>query len=176
MKQYMVAAAILVVMMAFQNCGQAPGSNAFSTGSNEIPANQMTKIKADQFTSVVMTDADKARFLEVDIASGKVNGFDDRGISTGDHFCIGERDRAQLEDLLKAAEVCEPAAAAPQGENCMMVYKYPYAQLKNSSHEVNLGEKHNGCEVPADLCGDRAVHLKSLVDSLVKRVDHMACE
>lgn len=173
MRQYLIAGALLVVMMAFQNCGKSTGQ-AFTAGELSSTTN-MNKIKADQFSSLVMTDASSANFLEVDLSSGQIHGYDDRGIATGAHYCLGERDRLQLDELLKGAEVCEPISQ-PQGENCMMVYQYPYASLKSASNEVALGEKHHGCEVPVDLCGERSAQLKSLVASLLSRVEGLSCQ
>jgi len=174
MRQYFIAAAMLVVMMAFQNCGKS-GDTAFTT--NDLSFTQpMTKIRADEFTSLVMTDASSATFLEVNLSSGQIHGFDDRGISTGAHYCLGDRDRLQLDEVLKGSEVCQPVSQAPQGENCMMVYQYPYAQLKSAGLEINLGEKRNGCDVPVDLCGARAAQLKSLVASLLTRVEGLSCQ
>lgn len=173
MRQYFIAAAMLVVMMAFQNCGKA-GDTAFTAGDLSSTA-PMNKIRADQFSSLVMTDASSAQFLEVNLNSGQIHGFDDRGIATGARYCLGERDRLQLDELLKGADVCEPLAQ-PEGENCMMVYQYPYASLKSAGHEVRLGEKHHGCQIPVDLCGERAAQLKSLVQGLLQRMDGLSCE
>lgn len=175
MRPYYIATALIVVMMAFQNCGKNHEMAALPA-SEITPPSPVTKIKADEFNSLVMTDPATARFLELDLASGKINGFDDRGISTGEHFCLGERDRLQIDELLLNAEVCQPTVQSAQGENCMMVYQYPYAQLKNANTEINLGEKHNGCEIPTDICGSKAANLKSLVAALVSRVDGMSCD
>lgn len=173
MRQYFIAAAMLVVMMAFQNCGKA-GDTAFTSGDLSSTA-PMNKIRADQFSSLVMTDASTAEFLEVNLNNGLINAYDDRGIATGERYCLGERDRLQLDELLKGADVCEPVAQ-PDGENCMMVYQYPYASLKSASQEIRLGEKRHGCEIPVDLCGERAAQLKSLVQGLLSRKAGMACE
>lgn len=173
MRQYLIAGAILVVMMAFQNCGKST-DQAFTAGELSSPYT-MNKSRADQFSSLVMTDASSANFLEVDLSSGQIHGYDDRGIATGARYCLGDRDRLQLDELLKGAEVCEPVSQ-PQGENCVMIYQFPYASLKSAGREVALGEKHHGCQVPTDLCGDRAGQLKSLVASLLSRVDGLTCQ
>lgn len=174
MKQYFVVAAMLAVMMSFQNCGKA-GTAGLSGSEDPNSLTPVVKIKADEFSSLVMTDSSSATFWDIDLTSGQIHGFDDRGIATGAHHCLGERDRLQLDELLKTAEVCQPVSQVPQGENCTMIYQYPYAQLKSAGREVNLGEKRNGCEIPVDICGAQAGQLKSLVASLLTRVESMSC-
>lgn len=174
MRQYLVAGAILIVMMAFQNCGRAVDSNALNSTSDASSTAPVTKVSANEFSSLVLTDAEKAQFFEVDLSSGQIHGFDDRGLATGEHYCLGEKDQLQLKEVLENAEVCKPTVSA-KAEQCLMVYQYPYASLKSSSLEVALGEKHDGCEIPVDLCGERASQLKALVSSLVSRVQGMSC-
>lgn len=173
MRPYFIAGSILVVMMAFQNCGRATDMVGLQAGVDSTP---MTKMKADQFGSLVVTDVEKQRALDVDLASGQISGQDERGIATGEHYCLGEEDRRQLIELLTSAEVCEPIHNVAPGQQCAMLYQYPYARLRNASQEVNLGEKNHGCDIPVDLCGAKGAELKRLTDSLLARIDHLSCQ
>lgn len=174
MRPYFIAGSILAVMMAFQNCAKTSDLVDVSSGQ-VIESSDMNKIRADQFGSLVLTDIENARSLDVDLANGEVRSFDMRGVSTGDRYCMGEQDREQLVEILSAAEVCEPLNEAPPEAACTTVYEFPYAQLRNASQSVNLGEKRSGCDIPVDLCGAKATQLKNLTVALLSRVEHMSC-
>lgn len=172
-KPLVAIGSVFVVMLAFQNCSQSVRMNSLGTAD---AGSSFSKISADSFNSVVLTDPMNAKTMDVDIASGQVRGYDQRGMATGEKFCLSAADRSALQAVLNGAEVCQPQIHSKVDDRCLMIYQYPYAQLKSPSLEIALGEKHHGCDIPADLCGDKGAALKALAVALINRIPSSSCE
>jgi len=170
---YILVGSAFILLLAFQNCGQAPQLQELGSDSSGVAFH---KSSVEEFSAIVLTDPETAVSLDVNLHDGQVRALDQRGYATGARFCLKKADRELLEDVLKGAEVCEPVQKAQLEERCLMIYEYPYAQLRNANREVNLGEKHHGCEIPADLCGEKSAELRQLASRLLAKIPESSCE
>ena len=170
---YLVVGSAFILLMAFQNCAPSTKLAAMDTSGSETV---FSKTSVDEFRSIVITDPDSANALDVDIDNGEVREIDRRGVATGERFCLKSEDKAALEEVLKGAELCEPVAREKLEQQCTMIYQFPYAELKNSSLQVRLGEKMGGCDIPADLCGEKSAELRQLAVELLAKIPESSCE
>ena len=174
MKKYTVLGSLgLFMIIFFQNCGKPPssGNSQELTGIN--PANQQyDKYAVGNPQTLSLWDFKQARFLDLDLATGKMVAFEQGGQVRGDTYQVSEAKMSELNSILANAEICEPIIneKSSEGRICTMEYRYPYATMMGQGDEVRLGEKTNGCDVPTDLCGSKADQLqawsKALVESL----------
>lgn len=161
----------LFLVLFFQNCGKPPASSENGTSAGVVGSTQQyNKFSVDSFTTVSVWDFMRNRYLDVDLKTGKVTAFEEAGQVTGESFQLSAEKLASLGEILTGAEVCEPIVnpADLEGRACNMAYRYPYVALVDKSDEVRLGEKTSSCDVPIDLCGDKAASLKSWSTSLVE--------
>lgn len=164
-------AAFMVVF--FQNCGKPP--SATSTGENTGLTSEETggnsnfnKIQIAQLDSISLWDEARQRFLNIDVSSGSIQAFEQAGRIPGATYQLSPEQQSSLSAILSQAEACEPVDKAQKKYYmCTMVYGYPYATLISSSQELKLGEKASGCDVPVDLCGEKAQQLKSWSQAVV---------
>ncbi len=175
MRKYTVLGSLgLFMIIFFQNCGKPPAESVSQELSGVAPrANQQyNKYSIGTFQTLSMWDFKRARFLDLDVASGQISAFDPAGNALNQSFQLTAEQSSSLQGILSGAEVCVPVTEdkASEDQMCTMVYRYPYATMIGQGQEVRLGEETNGCDAPTDLCGDKAKQLqawsKALVESL----------
>jgi hypothetical protein len=174
MKKYTVLASLgLFLMMFFQNCGKPPsGANSQELTGVALPNQQYNKYEVGSPQKISLWDFNHARFLDLDLKSGQMVAYEQGGQMRGETFQVSPERMSELQGILNGAEICEPIVSAKSSEDqmCAMVYRYPYATMMGQGDEVRLGEATSGCDIPTDLCGEKAKQLqswsKSLVDSL----------
>jgi hypothetical protein len=173
MRKYTVLGSLALFMIIFfQNCGKPPADSASQELAGVTRNQQYSKYSVGNFQTLSMWDFIHARFLDLDMASGKISAFDPGGNPTGQSYQLSAEQSSKLQSILSGAEVCLPVPEdkASEDQMCTMVYRYPYATMIGQGQEVRLGEETNGCDAPVDLCGDKAKQLqawsKSLVESL----------
>lgn len=173
MRKLVVLIGVLSLIVSFQNC--AP-QNQSSPMSGEAPATyeKYSALPADQVT---FWDYEKYRYVDVDLASGMMSTFEKLGEERGEIYCMKSDELSQLHAILDSADVCEPVLEQVQeGKVCTMLYSYPYASLKTSGSEIRLGERISGCDIPVDLCEEKASQFRNFVGSIVQNLEAHACE
>lgn len=173
MRKLVVLIGVLSLIVSFQNC--AP-QNSLNQMSGEAPATyeKYSALPADQVT---FWDYAKYRYIDVDLNSGMMSTFEKLGEERGEIYCMKKDELAQLHSILDSADVCEPVLEQVQeGKVCTMLYSYPYASLKTSGNEIRLGETMSGCDVPVDLCEEKAFQFRNFVSSILQTLEAHACE
>lgn len=179
MKKWTLAFASLLLILFFQNCQKATQvtdqANAASAGA--LPsATEFKKTSAQGVSVLQLWDYDHARTLDLDLATGKMAVFLNYGSDRGEDLCLSEAERQEAKTLLSNSEVCEPVVSNDQkDQQCIQIYKYPYAVLIEQGQEIRLGEKTSGCDIPVDLCGNQAQSLKDFVQHVLATLDQKTC-
>jgi hypothetical protein len=175
MKKYTVMLSLgLFLVMFFQNCGKPPSSGTSQevTGVTPSAPQQYNKYSIGPFQTLSVWDFKKARFLDIDMATGQMVAYEEGGQVRGQTYQLTNAQLTDLKAIINGAEICEPVidSKSSADQMCTMVYRYPYATMIGQGEEVRLGEQVNGCDVPTDLCADKAAQLqawsKALVESL----------
>lgn len=171
MKKYTVLVVFtFFLVLLFQNCGKVP-SKGDSKSTSGISSNQQyNKYSAEGFTTLSLWDYLHNRFLDLNLNTGEIIAFEEAGNIRGETFQLSTEQLAQVKGILQGAEICEPIINIQdlEGRICTMAYRYPYSVLMSQGEEVRLGEKTDGCDVPVDLCGEKADQLQSLTQSIVE--------
>jgi len=174
MKKYTVLVSLgLFMVMFFQNCGKPPTAGTAQELAGVTPSNQQyNKYAVGSPESLSLWDFIHARFLDLDLATGKMVAFEQGGQVRGESYQVPPEKMTELRSILSGAEICEPIISdkASEDQMCTMIYRYPYATMIGHGDEVRLGEVTNGCDLPTDLCAEKAAQLqtwsKALVESL----------
>ena len=172
MKKYSILGMwCFVLVLFFQNCGKPPGVSESESAIGVVSsAQQYNKYSLVGFPTLSIWDYQKFRYLDLDLASGQMIAFEQNGQVRGETYQLPEAKLTEVRSLLEGAEVCEPLVNLEdrEGRVCSMAYRYPYAILADKGEEIRLGEKTDGCDVPVDLCGDRATQLQSWSRSVIE--------
>lgn len=161
----------LLLVLTFQNCGQAPNAWDTKSASAATPSNQQyNKYAVEGYSTLSLYDMVNHRFLDLNLSTGQVVAFEEAGQIRGETYQISDDKLAEVNSILSGAEICEPVIDPSELENrmCTMEYGYPYSILSDKADEVRLGERANGCDIPVDLCGDKAKQLRASVKSIVE--------
>lgn len=168
-KKYSVLGALgFFLVLFFQNCGKAPNSDGgFPAG---VSAQQYNKYTAEGFSTLSMWDYVRNRFLDLNLETGEVIAFEEAGDVRGESFQLSAEKLSEVKAILQGAEICEPVINPEdrEGRLCAMAYRYPYAVFMEQGEEVRLGEKADSCDIPIDLCGEKATQLQSWTKSYVE--------
>lgn len=176
MKKWGLVLLLGSVIFGFQNCAKT-NLNESTTQNPNLANGQFNKTDAKDFKKVTLPDYNNNQYLDLDLRSGKVTVFENLGEIRGDQYCISEDELKEVQVLLNDSQVCDPVADVSkiEGQVCTMIYQYPYAILSDGKLEIKLGEKHSGCDVPVDLCGDSPVKLKFFIDKILKNLKNKSC-
>lgn len=174
MKKWLVVLSSFVLVVSYQNCAQNPGLQDVPEEANVA---RYEKYSTESVTSATLWDNKSQRLLDLDLTNGKIEGFEEYGNKPGQLYCLRDGELESLNNFLKSAEVCEPVLETQTDDDvmCSTVYKYPYAALLFSKDEVRLGESMSGCDVPTDLCGDKAAKFKNFVSCVIDKIDERGC-
>lgn len=172
MKKYTVLAATgFFMVLFFQNCGKPPSTMDMEQAQAGIvsPAQNFNKYSASEFSVLSLWDFNHSRFLDLDRQSGRIVAYEQGGQVQGETFQLPPEKLSELERILDSAEVCEPIINPEdrQDQMCSMAYRYPYAILVEQGQEIRLGEKADSCDIPSDICGEKAKELQSWVSEVV---------
>ncbi len=172
MKKYtMLGISGFFLIFFFQNCGAPPATTDSPHSAGVISSNQQfNKYAVDDFPVLSMWDYKQLRYLDLDLSTGQMVAYEENGQTRGDSFQLPAEKLSELKTLLQSAEVCEPIVNLEERANrmCTMAYTYPYAILSDKAGEIRLGEKTDGCDVPVDLCGEKAAQLLTFTQSIVE--------
>jgi hypothetical protein len=174
MKKYtMMGVASFFLVVFFQNCGKPPATTDSTSQVGVTTSNQQyNKYSAEGFSTLSLWDYLQNRYLDLNLKTGQMVAFEEGGQVAGQTYQLPADKLAEVQNLLKEAQVCEPVInpAELEGRVCTMAYRYPYAVLVEKGEEIRLGEKTDGCDVPVDLCGDQASQLQSWTRSVVEHL------
>jgi hypothetical protein len=178
MRKTYLAVIGFVLVLSFQNCSQAPQPGGKDVGAGEASAPTYNKYSVSSYSTLAVWDYVRSQYLDVNLQTGEMVSYAEAGQVRGETFCVPLAQMKELHQILNSAEVCEPIVNSQElaGQVCTMQYRYPYASLVDKSDEVRLGEKTNGCDVPIDLCGDKAQQLKNWTKSIVSNLSQMTCQ
>lgn len=176
MKKWTLVLGSFILMIFFQNCQQSDLQGASVEDSAPL-LTDYRKTSASGFKVVQFSDHARGKSFELDVISGRAVVYRDDGGARDADLCLLEAERQEIQRLLAASEVCEPVLPTDHFANkqCTMIYKYPYASLVDGNHEVRLGEKTNGCDVPVDLCGAQSQALQDFVQHVVTNAGQRTC-
>lgn len=148
-------------------------SSASSGGLNKADG----PLPAADFNKLVMWNNDKQQMVDTDLKTGEMWVFEEYGNTRGNRYCLSATELYELQTILKNSSVCVPTVDFDKAKNqvCTMNYEFPYASLMNEKDEFRLGEKNNGCDEPADLCGDRGPMLKNYIASILAQLSSKPC-
>lgn len=172
MKKYSVLAVTgFFMIIFFQNCGKPPATIEMEQPQAGIVSSnqQFNKYSVQEFSVLSLWDFHHNRFLDLNLESGQMIAYEQGGQVRGETFQLPSEKMVELDSILNSAEVCEPVINPQDREDrmCSMAYRYPYAILMDQGQEIRLGEKADSCDVPADICGDKAKQLQSWVAGVV---------
>ena len=172
MKKYSILGLFsLLLVLTFQNCGQAPNAWDTKAAGAATPSNQQyNKYAVEGFSTLSLYDMANHRFLDLNLSNGQVVAFEEAGQVRGETYQISDEKLSEVNSILAGAEICEPVVDSRDLEDrmCTMEYGYPYSILSDRVEEVRLGERASGCDIPVDLCGDKAKQLRASVKSIVE--------
>ena len=196
MKKYAWLGVACIVFVTFQNCAPAPQSGVQTDSSNLKTETTFNKVLADNFSTLSLWDSgcderctlaelqqSQPKYIDIVIQSNnpKKIGFlqtwplDIRLLQS--KYCLVQERLDALLAILAGAEVCEPVLPDHyfDGRVCTMNYTNPYAILKfDQQQQMTLGEKTSGCDIPVDLCGDKAAQLKTWRSTIIGHLDDPA--
>lgn len=176
MKRVIALTSLLLLMLSYQNCAQRNvnqsdgGPTASGVIAEEIPAKGTEKM--------TIWDQGRQQVLDLDLVSGRMISYENYGDVRGASFCLNKSELSEVKTILENSSICEPAVNFEEMKNkvCTMLYKYPYVTLVKGLSEYRLGEMNNGCDIPVDLCGDKAEMLKNFITSVLKTLPAHACK
>lgn len=175
MKKYSVIAVTgFFLVLFFQNCGAPPANMDAETQAGLSPSGQQyNKYSVQEFPTLSLWDFNHNRFLDLDLQSGQMVAYEQGGQVRGETFQLRPQQIEELQSILDSAEICEPIIDPQdrEGRMCSMAYRYPYAILLAQGEEVRLGEKADSCDLPVDLCGDKAKILQGWVTKTVNSLE-----
>ncbi len=180
MRKSYLAVIGFVMLLSFQNCGKPPGNGSSSSETpatiSEAPA--FNKLSIQSYTTLAVWDYLRSQYLDVNLQTGEMISFAEAGQIRGLTYCVAPARMDELRKILSAAEICEPLVRTSEvpGQVCTMQYRYPYASLVEKTGEMRLGEKTSGCDIPIDLCGEKAVLLKNWTKVIVSNLDLNLCK
>lgn len=183
MKKWQVVFIATAVVLSFQNCSKVvtPISDAkpnldLENGVKETEVSQFKVMTLAKYPSV---SDPHYKYYDIDLLSGNILAVERnaQGAEVTQQLCLTNAEKANLDQILDNAKVCETIlnADALKDRLCTMIYKYPYASLRNTQEEKRLGEMVSGCDIPDDLCGAKAQQLKDFVQSLLATIDSHSC-
>lgn len=196
MKKYAWMGIVGVLFITFQNCAPPPKGSESSDSTVQKTETQFNKVLANEFSvlslwesgcdeSCTITELRQSQPKYVDVVIQSENpkkiGYietwplDQRLVHS--KYCLVPEKLDALKAILSGAEVCEPILPDNyfEGRVCTMSYTNPYALLKaDQQSQMSLGEKTSGCDIPIDLCGEKAVQLKQWRNSVVGHLDDVS--
>lgn len=179
MKKWTIIIFSFFLILGFQNCQKA-NWNPDQAASPSAAGAQTTyeKAAAADYPVLQMWDYTGGRIFEVDVATGHIAVYLEYGNQRDTDRCLTAAQNQELQAIIKDAEVCKPVNSPEQFLNreCTQEYRAPYAVLVAGADTLRLGEKTNGCDVPTDLCGDKADVLQDFVRRTLDSVDQQACQ
>lgn len=197
-KRFFYLTAVTTLMLGFQNCakqGVQPLPEGFNAASvidstnadpsdtdkisvYNIPTSPNTKLAME---SGVTPTSDQVYRYEIDLKSGIIESYDHGENKVEDKtFCLSQEELAEVKSILETSQLClAKEEAEDSGEKmCTFIYQFPYAVLLlggGNGHEVRLGEKVNGCDIPDDLCGEHSNMLRGFIHSILGDMNRRAC-
>ena len=177
-KKWIFILSSLVLILSFQNCQKSELNNVRPEAANLSDVTSYNKTSASDTSIVQVWDYDQGRTLDVDVSNGRIAVYLNYGSDRAQDICLTDSEKQELQALLSSAEVCEPVLPADHFLNrqCTMNYRYPYAVLVQGSDQIKLGEMTSGCDVPTDLCGNKAQELQNFAQHLLASSDQRACQ
>lgn len=173
MKKWFVVLSSFVLVVSYQNCAQNPGLQ--ETPESASPSSYQ-KFSTQSATAATLWDNSNQRLLDVDLKTGRIEGYEEYGNKPGQLYCLRDSELESLTKFLKSSEICEPVLQVQDQEvMCSTIYKYPYAALLFSKDEIRLGEAMSGCDVPTDLCGESSAKFKSFASCVISKLDQRGC-
>lgn len=180
MKKFSVLLGLFILIVSFQNCAQRRVDLEQSDTSG-LPSNKSTgeviEMPITEVKKVVLWDSSGMQFLDLDLSNGRMTAFEEGGTVLGKNYCLSSNELSEVKTILLNASVCEPRLD-PQLKDqvCTMLYQYPYASIDTGKNEYRLGEMTSGCDLPTDLCGDKASMLKNFVSSVISTLPNKSCQ
>jgi hypothetical protein len=181
MKQLSFLVGVFVLVISFQNCSQHNANlsesesslNPQKKGESNIIETPIYEVK-----KLVLWNSSKMQFLDLDVSTGKMTAFEEGGTVLGDQYCLSANELSEVKTILLNSSVCETALDYEQMKDqvCTMLYKYPYASIDTGKNEFRLGEQTSGCDIPADLCGDKSQMLKNFVAMVINTLPQKSCQ
>lgn len=165
---------VLVLMIAsFQNCGKVQQADISSSqkaaADSTVP--QFNKFSIEGYGILSLWDYKRLQYLDIELRTGVIKVYEEAGQSPGPTMQLKKEELDFAKAILASAQVCEPIVQLPpEGQNCSMIYRYPYAILVDRGDEIRLGEMTNGCDVPVDLCEQKAEQLKQWSSRIVEHL------
>lgn len=189
MKRVLALGTMLMLVLAFQNCGrqglQADGTAGGGRGDVGVTlplgGSAEAKVTYIEIPNVadassqqkVVEDFSESR-LVISLQSGVIQLMDNSN-NVLKQRCLPESDLGELKTILAGSKVCE--AKVPSDAICSMRLKFPYASLYADEKRVNLGEEQDSCgRGRKDLCGDLANVFKAYVSHVKAHWGEMGCE
>jgi len=172
MKKYAILGVMVLLTLSFQNCGKVNQGDMGNDANGNPPA-QYNKYSTADYSTLSLWDYARYQYLDLDLQSGQIVAFEEAGQVRGKTYQLKADVLAEAQQIMAGAEICEPVINSTDIENrvCTMNYRYPYAILVQQGDEARLGEITSGCDVPVDLCGDKAQKLHQWVTNIVDHLD-----
>ncbi len=168
MSKFSVIVVLVLMVASFQNCGKVQQADIPSSSSTKNT--QYNKFSVEEYNVVSLWDYKRIQYLDIDLKTGQIKVFQEAGQSSGPTYQLKAEELAAAQAILASAQICEPVVRFEQGEACSMIYRYPYAILVDRGDEVRLGEMNSGCDIPVDLCDDKASQMKSWSSHIVEHL------
>lgn len=191
MKRVLAAAAVLLLILGFQNCSQkslqVDGSVASSEVTVSLPQGGGEATSVAKVTYVEIPEiADSANAyqkasvgsgserLVISLDSGVIQLMDDANNAL-DKRCLSSSDLEELKNILAGSRICE--AQVPGDAICAMRMKTAYASLFANEQRVNLGEERDSCGTGRkDLCGQLSDVFQAYVTHVKEHWSEMNCQ
>ncbi len=195
-KRVLALGSMLVLVLAFQNCGnqglQAGGAMGGDvkivlpqTGSidegSQVPAAKVTYVEifdvaepssAQQKASDEITDTR----LVISVQSGKIQLMDDVN-NVLETRCLSAEKLAEMNAILAGSKICAAKVVRQPDQVCSMRMKRAYASLYADQQRVNLGEEFDACGTGRkDLCGELSAVFKAYVAHVKSSWADMSCQ
>lgn len=168
MSKFSVLVVLVLMIASFQNCGKVQQTDIASNSPS--PNTQYNKFSVEEYKVLSLWDYKRMQYLDIDLKSGEIKVFQEAGQAAGPTYQLNDAELAVAQATLASSQICEPVVRVETGEACTMSYRYPYAILVDKGDEVRLGEMTTGCDIPVDLCDDKAAQMKSWSSHIVEHL------
>lgn len=196
MKRVLALSSMLVLVLAFQNCGnqglQPEGISAGDvkivlphSGSLEeevqVPSAKVTHVEifdveASSVGQQKVSDEVAEARLVIAVDSGEMQLMDDMN-NVLETRCLGSEKLAEMNAILAGSKICAAQISRQPEQVCSMRMKRPYASLFADQKRVNLGEEFDACGTGRkDLCGELSAVFKAYVAHVKKGWSEMHCQ
>lgn len=174
MKKISLIVGLAALIVSFQNCSSPEQMVNMQMNDEGLIYD---KIKTMPVEEISFWDHERGLRLDVNLNNGHMVAFEDMGVVRADTYCLSETELDQLIEILYDSEVCAPQNLLAEGEVCSQQYvDPPYASLRLSNQEINLGERVTPCNAPADLCGDKGILLRNYVLGALRGLESKLCK